>query len=104
MAERVLSTTTMYPGDVVRFTDTITDPNDGSAIDPDALMVKVKDPSGNVVSYTYGVDSEIVTDGTGVYYIDITPDAERRWYVQLATTTPDDVDEYYFSVSPSEFD
>ena len=88
----------------MRFTITVTDPDDDSAKDPATLVVKVKDPSGNETTYTYGVGTDIVTTGTGVYYINISVDEARTWYVQMTTTTPPDTDEYWFSVSPSEFD
>lgn len=53
-------------GESERFTITITD-FDGSASDPDALTLEIKDPSGNITTYTYSL-AEITKSSTGVYY------------------------------------
>ena len=54
--------------DTVRLTATFT--LDDVVSDPGGVVFKVKDPDGNVATYTYGVDAAVVKDSTGVYYVD----------------------------------
>ena len=104
MAERVLRDERIYPGDVVRLTIAVTDPDDGTtAVDPAALTVTTLAPDGTKVAYVYGTDAELVRSAVGSYYIDIQPDAAREWYVKVDSDTPDDVDEYWFAVEASAF-
>lgn len=71
-------------GDVIRVTGTFTDA-DGTAIDPDTITCKVKDPSGNIASYTYA-DSEVTRSDTGVYYVDVTIDEAGDWWYRFEST------------------
>lgn len=104
MAVRVLEKERIYPGDVVRLTISVTDPDDGTtAVDPVGLTVSVRNADGPVTTYVYGTDAEIVRSAVGSYYIDIQPDAAREWYVKVDSDTPDDVDEYWFAVEASAF-
>ena len=103
MIERVLRSERIFPGDVVRLTISVTDPDDDSATDPEALTVTVQDPDGTETAYVYGTDAELVRSATGSFYIDILVTAARQWYVQVESETPDDVDEYWFSVVGSAF-
>ncbi len=54
-----------------------------TAFDPDVVRGKVKDPSGNVVTYVYGVDVELAKDGTGLYHFDVDVDEAGTWYYRL---------------------
>jgi hypothetical protein len=104
MAEQVLSMSKIYPGDVVKFTSSVVDPDDGvTAVDPDTFVITVQDPDGEETAYTYGVDAAFLRSDVGDYSLEITPDAAGVWYVRAATTTPDDVDEYFFRVESSPF-
>ena len=106
MAERVLRDERIYPGDVVRLTISVTDPDDDTmAVDPAALVVKVLPPGETTATtYTYGTDAEIVRSDTGEYYIDIELDDDGDWFVQVATQSPDVVIELWFAVADSMFD
>lgn len=53
-------------GDSERITITITS-FDGAAADPTTLTLEIKDPSGNVTTYTYA-GGDITKSSTGVYY------------------------------------
>lgn len=53
------------------------------ATDPTAVVCKIKDPGGNVTTFTYGVDAEVVKDSTGVYHVDVTTDENRIWYYRF---------------------
>jgi hypothetical protein len=46
----------------------------GSPANPSAVFFKFKDPSGNVTTYTYGVDLQIVNPSAGVFYVDVDAD------------------------------
>lgn len=69
-------------GDVVRCTGTFA--TSGSNTNPAAVMFKVMSPSGDVTTYTYGTDAQLVRDSTGVYHVDVSADelgtyAYRFW-------------------------
>ena len=72
-------------GDEVRCTGTFTDAN-GAAVDPTAVYVKVKDPSGNVTTYQYGEDPEVVKSDTGIYYVDVNVDEAGDWWYRFYST------------------
>lgn len=78
-------TNTYDKGDEVRCTGTFTDANE-SAVDPDAVTFKVRDPSGNITSYIYGTDSELVKSATGIYYVDVDVDESGYWRYRFEST------------------
>lgn len=83
-------------GDLVRITGTFTVA--GTATDPTTVTLKVKDPSGNVDTYTYAL-SQVTKSSTGVYYKDISLDEAGYWYYQwTGTGTVESVDEDYLVV------
>jgi len=65
-------------GDLVRCTAVFTNAA-GTATDPGAVFLKVKDPSGNTTIYTYGTDAELLKDSTGNYHIDVDANQSGRW-------------------------
>lgn len=74
-------------GDLVRVYGTFTDPlNSDAAIDPTAVMVSVRDPSGNVDTYTYGDDASVMNSDVGEYYYDVDVDEPGRWYYRWYST------------------
>lgn len=90
-------------GDLVRVTGTFTN-SAGEALDPTAVNCKVKDPSGNVVTYVYGTDDELVKTSTGVYYVDVDADEAGDWWARVYSTgTGQAASEYIFSVRLSRF-
>lgn len=74
-----------HAGDAVRCTVTFRDLA-GVVADPTAVVAKYRNGSGAVTTKTYGVDAEVVKSSTGVYYIDITPDAAGTWHYRFSGT------------------
>jgi hypothetical protein len=72
-------------GDLVRCSAAFTN-SAGTAIDPTAVLFKVKDPSGNITSYTYVTDAELVKDSTGNYHVDVDADEVGKWYYRFYST------------------
>jgi len=76
---------------------------DDVATDPTTVTAKVMDPSGNVTTYVYGTDAELVRDGTGIYHLDVVTDEEGEWRFRFeGTGTCTAVEESSFGVY-SEF-
>jgi len=90
-------------GDLVRVTGAFTTAA-GVATDPAAVVGKYRDPSGNTVSLTYGVDAALVRDGVGVYHIDINANQADWWFYRFYSTgTGQAASEGKFYVEPSRF-
>ena len=67
-------------GDLVRVTATFTDPDDNDApIDPEVVNVTFRDPSGNITTWVYDTDEEVVRSAEGIYYADIDADEAGTW-------------------------
>lgn len=62
---------TVLAGGRVRCTVTFTPIGASSPADPASVVFKTKVGSGNVTTYTYGTDAEVVKSSTGVYYLDV---------------------------------
>lgn len=74
-------------GDVVRTQATFTDPFNGdAAIDPSTVYLSVRPSHGQTTTYTYGVDSEVVKDGVGIYHADIDVDTAGDWHFRWWST------------------
>jgi hypothetical protein len=94
---------TFQVGDKPRLEGTFTN-SAGTAIDPTAVSFKVKDPSGNIDTYVYGTNPEVVKEGTGVYYADIEADEAGTWYYRyFSTGTGQAAGEGSFEVAASQF-
>jgi len=77
---------------------------DGVLTDPDALTVKYRDPSGNVVTKVSGTDPEVVRDSTGTYHIDIHAGQKGEWAVRWSGSgQASGAVEYSFHVRASRF-
>jgi hypothetical protein len=88
-------------GDLVRLTAAFTVAS--VATDPTTVTLKVKDPSGNVTTYTYAL-AEVTKDSTGNYHKDITIDEPGVWYYRwIGTGTVVAADEARLDVASSEF-
>lgn len=97
------TTRTFTVGDLVVCSASFVD-DDGEAIDPSEVGFKVKDPSGNVTSYVYGDDIELVNDGTGEYHVDVNADEAGTWnYRFYSTGTGQAAEESTFTVETSQF-
>jgi len=77
----------------------------GVLADPVTLLAKLRSPTGAETTFEYGVGTEIVRDGTGLYHFDFRVDVPRDWTVRFVPTgndvaTPTEVT---VKVSPSRF-
>lgn len=91
-------------GDLMRCEGTFLDLDD-VAVDPSAVFFKFKDPSGNVTSYTYPTDGELVKEATGLYYVDVDVDEGGDWWFRFFSTgSGQAAGEGTFWAEPSEVD
>jgi len=91
-------------GDLVRVTGTFTNAA-GAAVDPTAVLFKVKAPNGQTTTYTYGTDAALVKESTGVYYVDVNANQSGKWRVRwYSTGTGQAATEDFFTVRDSDFD
>lgn len=89
-------------GDKIRLSAQFSDIN-GAASDPGGVLCKVREPSGTVTTYTYGVDAALVKDSTGNYHLDhLTTLAGRHVYGFYGITSGQAVAEGEFRVQPSK--
>jgi len=44
----------------------------GTIADPTTINFKIREPDGVETTYVFGTDSELVKEGTGIYYVDWT--------------------------------
>lgn len=51
--------------------------------DPTSIIFKYKNPNGTVTILTYGVDSALVRESTGIYYVDIDVDLSGQWFYRF---------------------
>ncbi len=64
-------------GDLVRVSMTVE--TSGIPTDPTTVVFKHKSPSGAVTTWTFGVNSQVVKDGVGIYRADIDVNAGGTW-------------------------
>lgn len=56
-------------------------------VDPTAVLFRFVSPNGVTdTTYTYGVDSQLVRDSAGVYYVLVDGNAEGRWSWKMYST------------------
>jgi RPA family protein len=90
-------------GDQIRINGVFTD-SEGDAVDNATVEFSIKDPSGNVVTYIYPDDDEIVKDGVGEYhYLMVIGEAGWWWYRWEGTGSGATAMESYFEVRESNF-
>jgi len=65
-------------GDLVRVSLSFTNSSQAAA-DPTTVRGKLRDPSGNVTTYVYGTDAQLVKDATGAYHFDVAVDEAGDW-------------------------
>jgi hypothetical protein len=91
-------------GDAARCRATFLD-DAGNPVDPSTVQFQVKDPSANIDDFVYGVDPEVVKDGTGLYLVDVPLDEAGIWYYRWSCTGDvQAAEEDQFTVKQSEFD
>ena len=87
-------------GDLIRVSGVFSEQESGDTLDPDAVYLSVRNPDGEVTTYTYGTDPEIVNDSTGHYHADIDADAAGNWHYRWwSTGTGQAAEEKRFKVS-----
>lgn len=84
-----------YPANV-----TVRD-DDGELVDPDTLSLSVRDPEGDVTTYVYGADPEVVRDSLGVYHADVEIGTPGMWVFAWSTTNEEQVEGVQIAVSPA---
>jgi len=78
---------TINIGDVRRMTASYQD-SDLAYVDPTTITLHIVDPSGNITTYIYETDAELVKDSTGQYHADYSLDEAGIWkYDWVATGT-----------------
>ena len=91
-------------GDLVKIQGTFTD-SAGEAVEPNAVFVKVKPPTGTMLSYEYTVDAEVVWSSKGIYYVHVDADEHGIWLYRFSSTGAGQAaDELSFIVDDSQFD
>jgi hypothetical protein len=71
--------------------------------DPTTVTLKVKDPSGNVTTYTYA-NAEITKSATGIYTKSITIDEGGKWtFGYIATGTVATAETIVITARPDPF-
>lgn len=55
--------------------------NNNAVADPTTIYFQVKDPSGNIATYSYA-DAELTKVSTGKYTYNLTLDEEGYWYIK----------------------
>lgn len=89
-------------GDVARLSSAFTNAA-GAAADPTTVTVKVRPPSGEIITRTYAA-SEVVKDSTGNYHFDYTILEEGvHYYKYYGTGSVIAAEESSFEVQTSEF-
>lgn len=69
--------TTYQSGDSVTVYRTFA--SGGVALDPSEVSVEIEDPAGNISTYTFGVDSEVVNDEVGSYSCAVVVNESGWW-------------------------
>jgi nitrogen fixation protein FixH len=75
----------LYPGAEMTVSVSFTD-SDGTAVDPDTVTFKLREPCGTITSYVYGTDSEVARSSAGNYTATFTPDKGGRWFCRWEST------------------
>lgn len=93
-------------GDQVRVSATFADIDTGAATDPTNVYFDfLEKADGTLTQYTYGIDSQLVRDSTGVYHVDINTGALSGmlvWRFYSTGAAQYAADEGSFYVKPSE--
>jgi hypothetical protein len=93
-------------GDVVRVRTTFTDPVTTNPVDPGAVIMKYQKPDDTETSFTFGVDSELIKEAVGIYYVDLVPAVGEAgtWFYRFdGTGAAQSSEESSFDVERSEF-
>ncbi len=58
----------------------------GANVDPDSVIVQVKDPKGDVSTFTFGTDASVKRDDLGQYHFDVDCAMEGQYYYRFHST------------------
>lgn len=85
-------------GDLVIVRGQFTDPaNDGAFFDPQTVKCDVRNPSGVVTTYTYGVGSFVEKEAVGKYKLAVNVSTNGAWHFRwYAEGTGQTAEEGYF--------
>jgi hypothetical protein len=76
----------------------------GVVRDPTYVVVKVRDPDGDITTYTYGTDATVTKTSTGVYAFSFAVDQAGDWWFRYeGTGEVVAADEQIVQVSGSKF-
>lgn len=90
-------------GDLVRVSAEFRDAETEALIDPTAVKLSVRNPSGTVTTYTYGDDDALLRTETGKYEQDVSADEAGRWYYRWWSTGDGQAaEERSFEVRPAQ--
>lgn len=78
---------------------------DDAVFDPTTVRFKLRSPANGVVTvYEYGPDVELVREGMGEYYVDVSVALSGKWHYRFDGLGPNQTaSETYFLVRPSIF-
>lgn len=68
----------------------------GVLYDPANVWGRFTDPSGNITTYQFGVDVELVKDAVGLYHFNIAVDEAGTWTYSFFTTGAGQTADYGF--------
>lgn len=71
--------TSLTVGTRAKATTAFTSLAGGVLTDPTNVRGKVRAPDGQITTYVYGVDVELVREGTGIYSFEFTISTNGRW-------------------------
>lgn len=74
-----------HVGDRARCTGEIRT-TEGVLIDPAAVYAVIRPPVGNLVTYHYGADAQLVRASLGVYYFDLDLTMAGKWFYKFYST------------------
>lgn len=58
----------------------------GTPVDPDTISLQVKDPTGAITTYVYGVAMGLVKEAIGIYYFDVNLSIVGSWHYRWTGT------------------
>ena len=89
-------------GQLAVATVTFTDPITGALSDPTTITATVRNPLGQITTFTLA-GGGVVRVSAGVYYVEIdTTPAVGKWAVRLTTTAVQNAQEAFFWVQSSQ--
>ncbi len=79
--------------------------SEGVVADPDTVSFSFRNGDGDVTTYVYGTDAEVVKDSVGNYHVNVDASARGTWHYRFYSTgTGKAADEKSFKVVQSNFD